>query len=359
MSGRRVIYSAIVGGYDYTMQPKAVHPLFDYILFSNDIEAPTVGVWQVRPIPYQNADNVRVARWVKTHPHILLPDYDYCVWLDSNVCIVSEEIYTIFEHLYSTQEMAATFAHPERKCIYEEGLAVIQLNRDTMDRVLPEMLFLKRQGYPKNNGLCETNCLFMQHRKPQCQDFLYSWWQMIDKFSRRDQLSFNYVLWKHHIVPQYLLPKEYSSRNHPFFECYEHTTTYTQGEQDFKYFLLENEDYATSYWNLISSPPKSWQERVTCRRFVINDYILHRKFLFPYIENLYRTLQSQRQMINSLECEKNAVEQEKLLLQEQLRILQVQHNRLIQKNMKHLSWVRGLCLVIVIGIILFFVFAFI
>ena len=313
MFNKKVVYSAIVGCYDYIMQPKVIHPLFDYIIFSNDIETPKVGIWQIRPIPYQNIDNVRVARWVKTHPHILLPEYDYCVWLDSNVCILSEDVYSVFERLYSIRELIATFAHPERKCIYEEGLAVLRFDRDTIDRVLPEMLFLKRQGYPKNNGLCETNCLFMQHRKPQCQDFLYSWWQMIEKFSRRDQLSFNYVLWKHGIIPQYLLPKEYSSRNHPYFECHEHTTTITQGEQDYKYFLLKQGEYDAAYWKLISSPPKSLQERVNCRSFLITDYFLQRKFLFPYIEDLHQAQHNQQEMITSLELAQNVIKQEKTL----------------------------------------------
>ena len=191
-----VIYSAVVGGYDDIVQPSVINSAFDYILFSNDIAHENVGVWKIRHIDYQNSDLTRVARYVKTHPHILLSDYEYSIWIDSNIIFKEEFVYTRFEQLISNETLIAGIPHPDMDCIYDECLWIKTCFKDTLHNMLPELKYLKSQSYPLNNGLCETNILFRMHLNPQIINLCNDWWYMIETFSKRDQLSFNYVLWK-------------------------------------------------------------------------------------------------------------------------------------------------------------------
>lgn len=81
---KKCVYTAVTGGYDKLMQPKVIDKTYDFICFSNDIHESTVGVWQIKPIPFYHKDNKRVAMFAKFHPHTLLLDYDYAIWIDAN-----------------------------------------------------------------------------------------------------------------------------------------------------------------------------------------------------------------------------------------------------------------------------------
>ena len=70
-------------------QPKYIDDRFDYILFTDEPKEKHIGVWEVRKVDYSNSDKTRIARYIKTHPHTLLPQYKATVWLDANLEIIS------------------------------------------------------------------------------------------------------------------------------------------------------------------------------------------------------------------------------------------------------------------------------
>ena len=209
---RYVIYSAIVGGYDEIMQPIVVDDRFDFVLFSNDIKDSQVGVWQIRPIKYSNSDNTRICRYVKTHPEELLKEYEVSVWTDSNVQILSSYVYERIVELEKQDVAVSSMWHPARKCIYEEAFAVVNMMVEHEKVVVDWCHFLRKENYPQNNGLCETNVMYRKHNEVVRQiDEL--WWHCIENYSRRDQLSFNYVLWKIGIPVHYFFGEGRNARN--------------------------------------------------------------------------------------------------------------------------------------------------
>ena len=58
--------------------------------------------------------------------------------------------------------------------------------------------FLQQQGMPRNFGLNETNIIYRKHTA-NVKKLMDDWWFMIENYSKRDQLSFSYVLWKNSI----------------------------------------------------------------------------------------------------------------------------------------------------------------
>lgn len=199
------MYTAIVGGYDDILQPEVIDNRFDYILFSNDIKEPKVGVWQVRPINYHNNIQTKIARWVKTHPEELLPEYECSVWMDANIVIHKNIVYSRIIELYDKKVLIASMPHFDRHCIYDEMYTVIKLKLETEDNIIRWGRFLKKNKYPRNNGLHETGVLYRIHSNYIITQFDKLWWQCIDNYSRRDQLSFDFVLWKLKIPCKYIL----------------------------------------------------------------------------------------------------------------------------------------------------------
>lgn len=217
------IYTAMVGGYDEIMQPQVVDDRFDYILFSNDIKEDRVGVWQVRPIPYHNEENTRICRYVKTHPEELLPEYDFSVWMDSNIQIVAPFVYERSIELYETETLLATIYHVARQCIYDEAFEVM-VNRFESEKVILEWCHrLHKEKYPIHNNLGETGIMFRVHSNSRIYKFNKLWWECIDSYSKRDQLSFDYAIWKLGITYKYFFPKLMTVYNSPFVSYFRHT----------------------------------------------------------------------------------------------------------------------------------------
>ena len=205
MQKRYVIYSAMVGAYDDILQPKVVDERFDYILFSNDIKDERVGVWQVRPIAYHNEDRTRICRYVKTHPEELLKEYEVSVWMDASIQIQTKYLYDRVVELDKRGELVSSMWHPARQCIYAEAFAVLRMRVEYEDVIVRTCQYLRKEGYPRNNGLCETGITYRKHQNVQVAKVDALWWKCIENYSRRDQLSFNYALWKNGVSCEYLL----------------------------------------------------------------------------------------------------------------------------------------------------------
>jgi hypothetical protein len=73
---------------------------YDYVAFVDNadlLKMKTFGHWQIRPLAYSQLDNIRNARWHKTHPHVLFPEYEVSVWVDGNANPQNEFIFNKFE----------------------------------------------------------------------------------------------------------------------------------------------------------------------------------------------------------------------------------------------------------------------
>lgn len=196
MNNNFVIYTAIVGNYDGILQPEVVDDRFDYILFSNDIKEKNVGVWQVRPINYTNEVQTKVARWVKTHPEELLPEYECSVWIDARVIIRSQYIYDKTINLFDSGKILSLQTNPDFDCIYKEMTRMLFLQWESERVIVSWGHYLRSDNYPRNIGTKETGLLYRKHSDEKVKQFDELWWWCIENYSRRDQFSFNYVLWK-------------------------------------------------------------------------------------------------------------------------------------------------------------------
>ena len=260
-----VIYTAVIGDYDHIEQPRVIDDRFDYILFSDSIDEEYVGIWKIRRVNYYNKVQTKIARYVKTHPEELLPEYDFSVWIDSNICIVTPYIYERSVELYKNNSLIATVWHTSHQCIYDESFLVLALKFEQESIILDWCHRLQKEKYPKDNGLCETGLMFRVHSKQQVRMLDQLWWNCIDSYSRRDQLSFNYVLWKLGIAYEFFLPKTMNVWISPDFEYFYHAN------DSQKYIPAEIEPWLIRYYRKV---PNSYNE-------IKNIYFFIYKLPFP------------------------------------------------------------------------------
>lgn len=199
------IYTSISGKYDTLEQPLYISKDFDYICFTNNkIKKP--GVWEIRPLLDVKQDLIRTARYHKLFPDKLLKKYKYSIWIDSNIIITSNNLENKIKKLIRKNKKISVNNHFERDCIYQEAKTCVDLQKDNPEIILKQVNYLQKQNYPKKNGLFETNIIFREHYNKKIIKTMNNWWWMIKKYSRRDQLSFNYVVWKNKLNCSNLFP---------------------------------------------------------------------------------------------------------------------------------------------------------
>lgn len=221
MKNKKVIYGALAGNYDDIPVHKYKMKGWDYILFTDTFDEKEKNGWEIRPLKHMisgtDDDNTRTARWHKTNPHKLFPEYDYSVWIDTNVFIINNGFETILETFISKDTELASMEHPGRECIFEEIKACKKLGKDSKKNLETIKKYLKKEDFPKELGLFETNVLFRKHNSDNIIKLDNLWWSNIEQYSKRDQLSFTYVLWKEGINCEKLLGDGFCVRNHPAF----------------------------------------------------------------------------------------------------------------------------------------------
>ena len=214
-----VIFSAISNNYDSIKLPNHISNNFDYIIYTEH-PIPITNIWKIKYIPYWNIDKTRITRYVKTHPHYLLKENEIAVWIDHNI-IINKDIEPKIEEFIKSHKAIATFYHPHRNSIYEEADCCIELNKDDKSTILSQIYKYKKECYI-DQDLCETNVVFYNLKHKKLQNILNSWWAEIENFSRRDQLSFNYVLSKYKEQWFPILPKGFCARNSNMFTYTSH-----------------------------------------------------------------------------------------------------------------------------------------
>ena len=153
----------------------------------------------------------------------LTPDfdeYDYSIWMDGNTKLKVPPEYLVGKYLKNAS--IAVLRHPDRDCIYDEAKTCLTLNLDSLDVIESQIRRYRKDGYPKDNGLSCTTYILRRHTG-KVADFNRIWWEEICKGSRRDQLSFDYALWKAELKPKWFDMYHHDSHKiNPYFDYKKH-----------------------------------------------------------------------------------------------------------------------------------------
>lgn len=192
---KKVVYTCIFGDYDQLKEPLKHDPSFEHICFTDSPEKIKSAHWKVIPV-YPNKeglDNTRCSRKRKILFQEYFPDYDIVIWIDASIQIRCHLTSFAMSRLNNVD--MAIMTHPGRDCLYEEGQLCAEIGKDNAAIISKQMHYYKSQNFPTNAGLVATGVI-IRRNKENVRNLMAKWWEQIDKFSKRDQLSFNYVLWK-------------------------------------------------------------------------------------------------------------------------------------------------------------------
>ena len=193
--GKIVVYTCITGGYDNLIQPVKT-PGVDYICFTDNTSVDPKG-WELKPMPdgLEGLTNVKKQRMVKVLAHRYLSEYDISIWVDGSVAVKDNVKNFLKDFIYDGHSIFIP-EHPVRNCIYKECEVVKKIKKDTTDLPDKQMKKYKGEGFPEKYGLVQSNIMIRWHNNEDCKEVMEAWAAEVREFSHRDQLSFNYALWK-------------------------------------------------------------------------------------------------------------------------------------------------------------------
>ena len=135
-----------------------------------------------------------------------MKEYDLSIWVDGNV-VLKGDLNKFVKKYINDKSSIYVPKHPQRNCIYIESAIVGKMGKDKREIVKPQMDRYKKEGFPQNYGLLQSNILIRKHNNEDCIKLMEEWFNEVKKGSHRDQLSFNYVSWKNKDINVFYLDK--------------------------------------------------------------------------------------------------------------------------------------------------------
>lgn len=193
---RIVVYTSVFGTYDDVYEPQCLSENIDYYFVS---EQKPEGLKKYRWLdakkflPSDLENPIDKNRYIKMHPHLLFPNYSYSIYIDGNVEVLRDM--SVFAQKSKTG--ISVFSHPFRDDIYMEALAIANAKRAKVDAIQMQMKKYMKDGFPEVYGMPEMRIIAREHNNPICIKLMKKWWEEFSTTdTKRDQLSFMYVMWK-------------------------------------------------------------------------------------------------------------------------------------------------------------------
>ncbi|KAB1208042.1 hypothetical protein CJ030_MR7G000826 [Morella rubra] len=165
-----------------------------------------IGLWKiviVRNLPYK--DMRKTGKVPKFLSHRLFPSSRYSIWIDSKMRLQSDPMLIIEYFLWRRKSEYAISNHYDRHCVWEEVLQNKRLNKYNHTAIDEQFTFYQSDGLTKFDPSDPTTPLpsyvpegsfIVRAHTPMSNLFSCLWFNEVDRFTSRDQLSFAYTFLK-------------------------------------------------------------------------------------------------------------------------------------------------------------------
>ncbi|XP_073013634.1 uncharacterized protein [Typha latifolia] len=165
-----------------------------------------IGLWKiivVKNLPYN--DMRRVGKIPKFLPHRLFPSARYSIWVDSKLRLQTDPMLILEYFLWRHGHEYAISNHYARSCVSEEVLQNKRLNKYNHTVIDQQYEFYQADGLRKFDPSDPNKLLpsyvpegsfIVREHTPMSNLFSCLWFNEVDRFTPRDQLSFAYTYLK-------------------------------------------------------------------------------------------------------------------------------------------------------------------
>lgn len=184
---KKVVYTTLLGDYELK-EPTCTNKDWDLICFTDRKRSSEN--WTTVYVPC-GSNPRRKAREIKIRCDKFV-DFDICLFIDAKFTVTCNLNDFVQEKLRSD---IALMKHNKRGCVYDEAEFCIKHNIGNKGTIQDQVNSYREDGFPSGFGLYGTGILIRKNT-PEVIEFMKQWYEEIEKYSSRDQISFSYVLWR-------------------------------------------------------------------------------------------------------------------------------------------------------------------
>ncbi len=171
---------------------------FDFICFvTKKGDMPDFdGVWYIEQLPISWADSRLNAEIPKLNPQSVLDEYEYSVWIDSDVTITSDSFYEQCKALQARGVLYAGLKHKSIRSVYSYAWGLYRQGLEPFSVVRKAVSFLLGKGHLRGAGFHDTSVMFRCHENDAVLEFDRWWWECLLTHggSHYDQLMHSFAL---------------------------------------------------------------------------------------------------------------------------------------------------------------------
>eukprot|EP00850_Spirogloea_muscicola_P019207 SM000186S04125 [mRNA] locus=s186:6288:10670:- [translate_table: standard] len=165
-----------------------------------------VGLWRivlVKSMPYN--DPRRTGKVPKLLPHRLFPNARYSIWIDSKLRLQVDPLAILERFLWRGGHEYAISNHYDRHCVWDEVAQNKKLNKYNHTVIDEQFAFYRADGLTRFDPHDPGNLLpsyvpegsfIVRAHTPMANLFSCLWFNEVDRWTSRDQLSFAYTFLK-------------------------------------------------------------------------------------------------------------------------------------------------------------------
>ena len=218
MGNRVAVYSCITGGYDTPVMASICPDNIDYFMVTDDMKAARESGWpnvididEVVPVDIDRNDPALMNRWCKMNGHRLFSDYHWSIYMDGKL---SPNVDISGYVKYTSKIGISTFTNGVRhkdigaRDLYGESIFLSHYFRRykpddeasiLIDRMKTQLRRYANEGCPRQKYQIEGSVIVRDHDNPMADKIMDDWFDEYRNGIRRDQISFEYVIWKNGI----------------------------------------------------------------------------------------------------------------------------------------------------------------
>ena len=136
-------------------------------------------------------------QYYKMYSHLLLPEYDYTIWVDGNTRLKVDPL-ELVRVLQASGKHVLFGTHPWRDCSYEEGKVCAGFKSQDGDAIEGRMEIYRANGLPEHFGLVASTFFVRDNKEEFTNNFFDIWYKetMLLGDSPRNQISFGYAAYQ-------------------------------------------------------------------------------------------------------------------------------------------------------------------
>ncbi len=197
-----VVYTCVAKNYDKIVAPSVIEEGIDYVCFTDRPLKHIPHPWRAEQFraPPRVTNGHDINRYHKIFPHHVLAGYDYSIYLDGNISYCGS-IQEIITRLQASGLALLAFSHDtgwDRKVEKEVVVCRERGKFDAFDELQSsrQLEVYRAKGFDTGSYITENNFLVRFHNHPQFDTTMSLWWSQLFEFTKRDQLSLQYVCWQ-------------------------------------------------------------------------------------------------------------------------------------------------------------------